>query len=93
MISNMKLTNPGTGLSTYGVMAAPRQGTDVSTSAHALFGTHPLFGTHRVERSGGIFGINLVRTAAIVGAYPQVDADLPTIKQFRVPLSIRERSS
>jgi hypothetical protein len=87
MISNMKLTNPGTGLSACGVMAAPRQGTDVSTSAHALFGTH------RVERSGGIFGINLVKTAAVVGAYPQVDADLPTIKQFRVPLSIRERSS
>ncbi|SEP48000.1 hypothetical protein [Amycolatopsis saalfeldensis] len=87
MISNMKLTNPGTGLSTCGVMAAPRQGTDVSTSAHAPFGTH------RVERSRGIFGITLANTAAVVGAYPQVDADLPTIKQFRVPLSIRERSS
>jgi hypothetical protein len=87
MINNMKLTNPGTGLSACGVMAAPRQGTDVSTGVRALFGTH------RVERSGGTFGITLVNTAAVAGAYPQVDADLPTIKQFRVPLSIRERST
>jgi hypothetical protein len=32
--------------------------------------------------------------AAIDGAYPQADVDVPTIKKnHRVPLSIRERSS
>jgi hypothetical protein len=87
MISNQMLTNLGTGLSTCGVMAATRQGTGVSTGVDAPFGTH------RVERDRGTFGITLVKNAAVIGAYPQVDADLPTIKQFRVPLSIRERSS
>ncbi|WP_328606683.1 hypothetical protein OG943_43425 [Amycolatopsis sp. NBC_00345] len=90
MISNTTLTNLGTGLSTCGVMAFSRQGTGVSAGVDAPFGTH------RVERDRGTFGITLVKTAAVVGvvsAYPQVDADLPTIKQFRVPLSIRERSS
>ncbi|MDT8915828.1 hypothetical protein [Amycolatopsis sp. PS_44_ISF1] len=92
MISNMKLMNSGTGLSlcgasACGVSAAPRQGTGVSASVHAQFGPR------RVERTQATFGIDLVKAAAVIGAYPQVDADLPTIKQFRVPLSIRERSS
>ncbi|MFI5614583.1 hypothetical protein [Amycolatopsis sp. NPDC051903] len=86
MISNMTLTNPGTGLSGCGLIPASRQGTGVSTSAH-------LGGLRRVdERTWTSVEVTLAN-AAFVGAYPQVEVDLPTIKQFRVPLSIRERSS
>ncbi|MEV0069393.1 MULTISPECIES: hypothetical protein [unclassified Amycolatopsis] len=86
MISNMMLSNPGTDLSGCGLIPASRQGTGVSTSAH--FG-----GFRRIdERTWTAVEVTLAN-AALVGAYPQVDVDLPTIKQFRVPLSIRERSS
>ncbi|WP_033290333.1 hypothetical protein [Amycolatopsis jejuensis] len=81
MTSNTKLTIPGTGLP---VCSTLRQDTGVFMAAH--FG-----GTRRVERTWTRDGIALASAAVV--AYPQVDADLPTIKQFRVPLSIRERSS
>ncbi|WP_326568593.1 hypothetical protein VSH64_43715 [Amycolatopsis rhabdoformis] len=95
MNSNMMLLNPGTGLSGCGLIPASRQGTGVSipgsvTSAH-------VGGFRRVEeRTWTPADVTVEVTlapAALVGAYPQVDVDQPTIKKFRVPLSIRERSS
>lgn len=84
MTINLTLTNPGTRLSCAAeVAAAQRPGTGVSVSAHEIRGMR------RVERRGAtgvVFG-----TQGVLASYPQ--ADLPTIKQFRVPLSIRERSS
>jgi len=85
MISNMTLTNPGTRLSCAAeVAAAQRPGTGVSVSAHEIRGMR------RVERRWAT-GVVVFGTQGVLAAYPQ--ADLPTIKQFRVPLSIRERSS
>ena len=85
MTINMTLTNPGTRLSCAAeVAAALRPGTDVSSSAHGVRGMR------RVERRWAT-GVVVFGTQGVLAAYPQ--ADLPTIKQFRVPLSIRERSS
>jgi len=85
MTINMTLTNPGTRLSCAAeVAAAQRPGTGVSSSAHGIRGMR------RVERRWAT-GVVVFGTQGVLAAYPQ--ADLPTIKQFRVPLSIRERSS
>jgi len=85
MIINMTLTNPGTRLSCAAeVAAAQRPGTGVSVSAHEIRGMRRV--SRRWATGDVVFG-----TQAVLAAYPQ--ADLPTIKQFRVPLSIRERSS
>ncbi|WP_206797698.1 hypothetical protein [Amycolatopsis sp. MtRt-6] len=85
MTINMTLTNPGTRLSCAAeVVAAQRPGTGVSVSAHEIRGTR------RVSRRWAT-GVVVFGTQGVLAAYPQ--ADLPTIKQFRVPLSIRERSS
>ena len=90
------LTNPGTRLSCAAeVAAAQRPGTGVfagsacvntvSVSAH-----EEIRGMRRVSRRWAT-GVVVFGTQGVLAAYPQ--ADLPTIKQFRVPLSIRERSS
>ncbi|GAA1022104.1 MULTISPECIES: hypothetical protein [Amycolatopsis] len=92
MISNLMHTIPGTGLPVCTTVAAPRQGTGVSTFAPIDGTRRHVDGLRRIERNWAPAGITLA-TAAVVAAYPQVDVDLPTIKQFRVPLSIRERSS
>ncbi|MGW7537531.1 hypothetical protein [Amycolatopsis sp. NPDC054798] len=92
MISKLMYTSPGTGLSLCMAAAAPRQGTGVSTFAHIDGTRRHNDGLRRIERNGAPAGITLA-SAAVVAAYPQVDVDLPTIKQFRVPLSLRERSS
>ena len=85
MTINMTLTNPGTRLSCAAEVAvASRPGTDVPVSAHGVRGMR------RVERRWAT-GVVVFGTQGVLAAYPQ--ADLPTIKQFRVPLSIRERSS
>ncbi|MBE1498410.1 hypothetical protein H4696_005510 [Amycolatopsis lexingtonensis] len=85
MTINLTLTNPGTRLSCAAeVAAAQRPGTGVSVSAHEVRGMR------RVERRWAT-GVVVFGTQGVLAAYPQ--ADLPTIKQFRVPLSIRERSS
>ncbi|RSM34687.1 hypothetical protein DMA12_47250 [Amycolatopsis balhimycina DSM 5908] len=85
MTINVTLTNPGTRLSCAAeVAAASRPGTGVSVSAHEIRGMR------RVERRWAT-GVVVFGTQGVLAAYPQ--ADLPTIKQFRVPLSIRERSS
>ena len=85
MINTMTLTNPGTRLSCAAeVAAAQRPGTGVSVSAHGIRGVR------RVERRWAT-GVVVFGTQGVLAAYPQ--ADLPTIKQFRVPSSIRERSS
>ncbi|MEU5260426.1 hypothetical protein [Amycolatopsis sp. NPDC021455] len=85
MTINVTLTNPGTRLSCAAEAAvASRPGTGVSVSAHEIRGMR------RVERRGAT-GVAVFGTQGVLAAYPQ--ADLPTIKQFRVPLSIRERSS
>ena len=90
MTINVTLTNPGTRLSCAAeVVAAQRPGTGlfagtVSVSAHGIRGVR------RVERRWAT-GVVVFGTQGVLAAYPQ--ADLPTIKQFRVPLSIRERSS
>lgn len=89
MTINLKLTNPGTLLSCAAeVAAAPRQGTGMRMPVSA----HEIRGTRRVVRrwatSDVVFGI-----AGVVAARTQADVDLPVVKQFRVPSSIRERSS
>ncbi|MEA5364245.1 hypothetical protein VA596_32265 [Amycolatopsis sp., V23-08] len=87
MTINLTLTNPGTRLSCAAeVAAASRPGTGVPVSAHGIRGTRRVM---RTWATGDVvvFGIE----GGVLAAYPQ--ADLPTIKQFRVPLSIRERSS
>jgi len=85
MTINVTLTNPGTRLSCAAeVAAASRPGTGVAVSAHEIRGMR------RVERRWAT-GVVVFGTQGVLAAYPQ--ADLPTIKQFRVPLSIRERSS
>lgn len=69
--------------------SALRHGTGMPVSAR-LTG-----GLRRTERQWAPTGIAFVN-AAIDGAYPQVDVDVdvPTTKKnYRVPLSIRERSS
>ncbi|WP_410572069.1 hypothetical protein [Amycolatopsis sp. cmx-4-61] len=88
MTINMTLTNPGTRLSCAAeVAAAQRPGTGVSVSANEIRGMRH---ASRVERRWAT-GVVVFGTQGVLAAYPQ--ADLPTIKQFRVPLSIRERSS
>ncbi|GAA3545159.1 hypothetical protein GCM10022222_31050 [Amycolatopsis ultiminotia] len=83
MINNQTMfISPGTGLSV-GVPLASRQGIGASTAA--CFGGS----LRRIERTWTPVGI----TFAAAAAYPQVDVDLPTVKQFRVPSSLRERSS
>ncbi|MEV7039057.1 hypothetical protein [Amycolatopsis sp. NPDC051061] len=85
MTITMTLTNPGTRLSCAAeVAAAQRPGTGVPVSAHGIRGMR------RVERRLAT-GVVVFGTQGVLAAYPQ--ADLPTIKQFRVPLSLRERSS
>lgn len=85
MTINMTLTNPGTRLSCAAeVAAASRPGTGVSVSAHEIRGM-------RRDSRRWATGVVVFGTQGVLAAYPQ--ADLPTIKQFRVPLSIRERSS
>jgi hypothetical protein len=86
MTINMTFTNPGTRLSCAAeVAAAQRPGTGVSVSAHEVRGTR------RVMRRWTTGDVVVFGTQGVLAAYPQ--ADLPTIKQFRVPSSIRERSS
>ncbi|WP_328444613.1 MULTISPECIES: hypothetical protein [unclassified Amycolatopsis] len=86
MTINLTLTNPGTRLSCAAeVAAAQRPGTGVPVSAHEIRGTR------RVMRGWTTGDVVVFGTEGVLAAYPQ--ADLPTIKQFRVPLSIRERSS
>ncbi|WP_020662294.1 hypothetical protein [Amycolatopsis benzoatilytica] len=91
MISNSKFLKAGTGLPVCMAPTAPRPGTGVSTVAHVDGTRRRIDGLRLIEGNGTPAGIALA--TAVVAAYPQVDADLPTIKQFRVPLSIRERSS
>jgi len=66
---------------------ALRHGTGMPVSAHLIGGLR------RTERQWAPTGVVFVN-AAIDGAYPQADVDVPTTKKnHRVPLSIRERSS
>ncbi|MDT7803492.1 MAG: hypothetical protein QOI78_6925 [Actinomycetota bacterium] len=86
MTINLTLTNPGTRLSCAAeVAAASRPGTGVPASAHGIRGTR------RVMRQWATGDVVVFGNEGVLAAYPQ--ADLPTVKQFRVPLSIRERSS
>ena len=90
MTINMTLTNPGTRLSCAAeVAAAQRPGTGLFTST-VFASAHEIRGVRRVSRRWAT-GVVVFGTQGVLAAYPQ--ADLPTIKQFRVPLSIRERSS
>jgi len=91
MIINSKFLNGGTGLPVCMAPTAPRPGTGVSSVAHVNGTQRRIDGLRHIGRTETPAGIALA--TAVVAAYPQVDADLPTIKQFRVPLSIRERSS
>ncbi|MFB9688568.1 hypothetical protein [Amycolatopsis plumensis] len=88
MTINMTLTNPGTRLSCAAeVAAAQRPGTGVFAGSVSA---HEIRGMRRVSRRWAT-GVVVFGTQGVLAAYPQ--ADLPTIKKFRVPLSIRERSS
>lgn len=86
------LETPGTPLSdTALAVATARRGFDMCWSGSSVVREfdHGL---------GAVFGGNIdVKTirpdvAARAQAYVRFTADLPTIKQFRVPLSLRERS-
>ena len=88
MTINMMLTNPGTTLSCIAeVPQAQRQGTFVPESILAARGTL------RLNRRWATADETFAHTTALGGGYSKVAVDLPVIKQFRVPLSIRERSS
>lgn len=82
------LTNQGTLLSCVPAAgSAPRHGSGMPVSAHLIGGLR------RVERLWTTTDVDFAN-AALNGAYPQADVDVPTIKKnHRVPLSIRERSS
>jgi len=91
MIINMTLTNPGTRLSCAAeVAAAQRPGTGLFAGTVFASAHEEIRGMRRVSRRWAT-GVVVFGTQGVLAAYPQ--ADLPTIKQFRVPLSIRERSS
>lgn len=85
---NMKLTNPGTRLSCVAeVPQAQRQGAFMPVSILAARGTQ------RLNRRWVTADETFMHAAAFGGAYLNGGVDLPVIKQFRVPLSKRERSS
>lgn len=90
MINTMTLTNPGTRLSCAAEVAVvQRPGTSAFSNAVSV-SAHEVRGMRRVERRWAT-GDVVFGTQGVLAAYPQTD--LPTIKQFRVPLSLRERSS
>ncbi|ANN20303.1 hypothetical protein SD37_35055 [Amycolatopsis orientalis] len=85
---NMMVTKPGTRLSCVAeVPQAQRQGAFMPVSILAARGTQ------RLNRRWVTADETFTHTAVFGGAYVNGGVDLPTIKQFRVPLSIRERSS
>ncbi|MEV6908357.1 hypothetical protein [Amycolatopsis sp. NPDC051071] len=88
MTINMMLTNPGTRLScVVEVPQAQRQGAFAPVSILAARGTL------RLNRRWVTADETIAHATAFGGGYSLVAVDLPVIKQFRVPLSIRERSS
>ncbi len=88
MTIKMTLTQPGTRLSCVAeVPQAQRQGTFMPVSILAARGTQ------RLDLSRIAADETFAHAAAFGGAYVNGGVDLPVIKQFRVPLSIRERSS
>ncbi|MFC3448858.1 hypothetical protein [Amycolatopsis speibonae] len=88
MTINKMLTKPGTRLSCVAeVPQAQRQGTFMPVSILAARGTR------RLDLSRIAADETFTHAAAFGGAYVNGGVDLPVIKQFRVPLSIRERSS
>ncbi|MEV7555801.1 hypothetical protein AB0N89_39810 [Amycolatopsis sp. NPDC089917] len=88
MTNKMMLMNPGTRLSCVAeVPQAQRQGTFVPMSILAARGTQ------RLNLTWIAADETFTHAAALGGAYVNGGVDLPVIKQFRVPLSIRERSS
>lgn len=88
MTIKMMLTNPGTRLSCVAeVPQAQRQGTFMPVSILAARGGQ------RLDLGRIAADETFAHAAAFGGAYVNGGVDLPVIKQFRVPLSIRERSS
>jgi len=88
MTNKMMLMNPGTRLSCVAeVPQAQRQGTFVPVSILAARGTQ------RLNLSWIATDETFAHAATSGGAYAKGGVDLPVIKKFRVPLSIRERSS
>jgi hypothetical protein len=86
--STMTTTNPGTLLScATEVPSAKRRGTGVFVGALAA----PATQGRELPRWISFNGTAAHATNVVLG-YVQADTDLPTIKQFRVPLSLRERS-
>jgi hypothetical protein len=86
---------PGTPLSCAAeAVATARRGTGMRWLALGAFvprGRKHVFGSAVVETAAK----TVQRDDAVANgqAYVRLTADLPTIKQFRVPLSLRERSS
>ncbi|MEU3628467.1 hypothetical protein BS329_40940 [Amycolatopsis coloradensis] len=88
MTIKMMLTNPGTRLSCVAeVPQAQRQGAFMPVSILAARGGQ------RIDLSRIAADETFAHATAFGGAYVNGGVDLPVIKQFRVPLSIRERSS
>lgn len=88
MTINMTLTNPGTRLSCITeVPQAQRQGAVMPVSVLSARGTQ------RLNRRWAATDETFTHATVLGGGYSKVGVDLPVIKQFRVPLSIWERSS
>jgi hypothetical protein len=87
--------NPGTSMPCAGLSAVgASQGSGMGWSTPGTFAPRG-----RANGINGVFGAIAERdsfvNAGVVAAqgYVQATIDLPTIKQFRVPLSLRERST
>ncbi|MCU1687300.1 MAG: hypothetical protein JWQ81_8039 [Amycolatopsis sp.] len=89
MINVTKIPNPGTFMSCADASAQySRRGTGMGWTNLGSFAPGR---THDGEPS--VFGAIAVRDSLVAArTYVQATVDLPTIKQFRVPLSLRERS-
>jgi hypothetical protein len=90
MINVTKIPNPGTFMSCADTSARDsRRGTGMGWTNLGAFA--PRGHKHITEPS--VFGVIAVRNSlAAARTYVQATVDLPTVKQFRVPLSLRERS-
>jgi hypothetical protein len=90
MTITTRIANPGTSMSCADMSSArhSRRGTGMGWTNLGSFA--PRGRKHGIESAFGVIAERVSFAAARV--YVQATVDLPTIKQFRVPLSLRERS-
>jgi hypothetical protein len=95
MTITTKIPNPGTSMSCAAMSSAQysRRGTGMGWTNLGSFA--PRGRKHVIDDGAelSVFGVIAERDSlAAARVYVQATVDLPTIKQFRVPLSLRERS-